>query len=65
MYTDRNLSQNDLLQQQNQVMNAKMNAKIKAFGHPVFKISISILYSFWIFQIVSVKCSSLEIRGHY
>lgn len=65
MYTDRNLAQNDLLKQQNQLSNIKtlhMNAKTEAFG---LKISIIILYSFWMFQIVSVKSSSLDIRGHY
>lgn len=68
MYTDRNLAQNDLLKQQNHLSNIKtlhMNAKTEAFGHSVLKISIIILYSFWMFQIVSVKSSSLDIRGHY
>lgn len=47
MHTDRNLAQNDLLQQQNQLSNLKTlhkNAKKKAFGHSVLKISITILY---------------------
>lgn len=66
MYTDRNLAHNDLLQQQKQLSNIKtlhLNAKRKAFGHSVLKVSIII--RFWIFQIISVKSSSLEIRGHY